>query len=38
MERMRGGAVRFMVTLLGLPWGNGKVVGRVVELGGGGVS
>ena len=35
MERMCGGAIGFMAASLGLPWGNGKVVGRFVELGGG---
>ena len=34
MERMWGGAVGFMTAFLGLPWGDGKVVGKVLELGG----
>ena len=34
-ERVCGGAVGFATALLGLPWGNGKVVGRVLELEGG---
>ena len=33
-ERVWGGVVGFVTALLGLPWGNGKVVGRVREWGG----
>ena len=32
-DRVWGGIVGFVTALLGLPWGNGKVVGRVREWG-----
>ena len=32
-ERVLDGAVGFVMALLGLPWGNGNVAGRVLEWG-----